>query len=145
MDDVVQETLVSGFLHSKSGYDRSRGPFRRWLYGVVRTKCADYRRRSKLHLPLDIDVPDPSTDEDKRARDREEQLALVKNALGVFLETSKISRRDLEIFTLKMSGMSSKEIAAKCGCSEGHVNTVVRKVYMWLRQLLGTDYETRAE
>ena len=54
VDDVLQETLLSGWM-ALPRFDRRSG-FKAWLYGIAVHKCIDYvRRRGRLQVELPLD------------------------------------------------------------------------------------------
>ncbi len=45
-DEVLSETLMAAFeAHRQKRYDRSRGRFRTWLFGIANNKVRETRRR----------------------------------------------------------------------------------------------------
>lgn len=49
-DEVLSETLTAAFeAHRQKRYDRSRGRFRTWLFGIAMNKVRETRRRYGVH------------------------------------------------------------------------------------------------
>ena len=151
--DVVQEVLAQAAQHLSDYLRRRPLPFFPWLRQMALDRLIDlYRRhvlagrrsvtREEMNLPL---LPDESAlllaarlfapDGDPEVHyEREETCARVRRALG------RLSERDRDVLVMRhLEGLSSREIAAALGITEGAVNVRHLRALRRLGALLGKD------
>lgn len=126
-EDVIQETLVAMMkLFPELKYDRKRGAFRAFLYGVLKNKVMGAMERYRLtaegrvifstdYLENDVrDIPDPCDRTNDPVSERIEILREIWAMLirRVFAE-GKYSKQTQSIFLLSVSGEHTIEEIAK--------------------------------
>jgi RNA polymerase sigma-70 factor (ECF subfamily) len=149
--DVVQETLAAA-VHELPGYLQQRPlPFYPWLRRLALDRLAELHRRHivarKRSVLRERQIPPPLSGESSRelaeqllARGSNPSSRLRREELlnGVRFALAQLGERDREVLVLRhLEQLSTPEIAAIMGTSEGAVYTRHLRALERLRALLG--------
>jgi RNA polymerase sigma-70 factor (ECF subfamily) len=117
-EDLVQETLIA--VHSRRAtYDPGQ-PFTAWAYAIARYKLIDALRRGRAHLRAPLEDADalfvaPDAEAAMAGRDLDRVLARLP------------ARTQALIRDVKITGLSTREAAAKHAMSESAVKVAVHR------------------
>jgi RNA polymerase sigma factor (sigma-70 family) len=129
VDDVVQLVLCEAASSPHRPDDPAR--VRRWLYGILRHKIADYHRRPKREEPTDLDREPLARESD--AGDPQEVRSLLAWAMRE-LPPGMDSRRTLEWLLRESEGETLEEIAMAEQLSPEQVRQRVSRLRRFFRQ-----------
>lgn len=126
--DVAQEALLRLFRHLRK-LDREAN-LKAWLYRVTINLCRDAMRCRSGTAELSADEPSPEIDPETAAssEQRKQALAAALNRLPE-KERAAIVLREIE-------GLSTREVAATLGSTEGTVRSQIFSARMKLRELV---------
>jgi RNA polymerase sigma-70 factor (ECF subfamily) len=117
-EDAVQETFLT-VVNGAPGYDRTRGSFAGWLFGVARHQLLRRLRTERPYLPIEPETADPQAPDDPHAELAERQdLALLRRAI---LGLPEHYREALVLCGLQ--GLSYEDAAQALGCAVGTVRS----------------------
>lgn len=130
-EEAVQDVLISIW---KRGSDlRLHGALRPYLYGAVRRRCIDYRRRRKKPGRQQLDAATDYAGEDgPEELLREKEL---RHALQYALEAMPERRRMVFVLS-RYQGLTYNEIAAVLGIKKGTVEVQIVRALKFLRERL---------
>lgn len=129
VDDVVQLVLCEAASSPHRPDDPARA--RRWLYGILRHKIADYHRRPKREEPTDLDREPLARESD--AGDPHEVRSLLAWAMRE-LPPGMDSRRTLEWLLRESEGETLEEIAMAEQLTPEQVRQRVSRLRRFFRQ-----------
>ncbi|MDJ0751936.1 MAG: sigma-70 family RNA polymerase sigma factor [Ardenticatenaceae bacterium] len=144
-EELTQETFWRVWQNA-SGYQKSRGSFVNWMYGIARNLAIDaIRRQKKIHFQALSDSFDAEEDgpsayvaaddhdvfEETWIRDRREHIA---RALSQLPE----NQRNIVVWTF-FEGKTRREIAAEYDIPLGTVNTRARLALQKLQDILSIE------
>lgn len=137
--DQAADTTAEVFTKAMSTIGKFRGnSFRSWLFTIARNAVIDrYRARKPLgELPATLVSPQPGP-EDIAIR-RETNLEL-RTAL------THLTEQQQDVITLRLAGLSGKEIAAAMDMSHGAVKATQVRAFARLRELMTPHMELQRE
>jgi RNA polymerase sigma-70 factor (ECF subfamily) len=117
-EDLVQETLIA--VHTRRATYDAGQPFTAWAYAIARYKLIDALRRSRSHLRAPAEEAEAlfvpaGADAAMAARDLERVMA-------------SLAPRTRELIRdVRITGLSTREAAAKHGMSESAVKVAVHR------------------
>jgi RNA polymerase sigma-70 factor (ECF subfamily) len=131
--DIASDLNSQVFARAYAALPRfASGSFRGWLYAIARNLVIDEYRRQRPTSPLDaaghVPIDQPGLDEQVIAADARAQLHGALNQLG------SVQRN---IVTLRLEGLSGKEIAERLGMSHEAIKSAQYRAFARLRTLLG--------
>lgn len=142
-EDVAQTTLLEFARVYATGFDRSRGRLRQWLFGIARNQVAYYRRQ-KRRQPHGLSpdsrstafldrVPGPA--EMDEGWEREWRGFVIDSCMAQVAE--EIEPTTLEAFRLfALCGLPTSEVALALSMTENAVYCAKRRVVARLRELV---------
>lgn len=138
-DEGLAEDLVSkSFYKAFIGSHQSKGPFKYWLFRVLKNHFIDLKRKKHASLTLDTYskfIPDHSMKEPLKyyiEKDRNQRLYRHLMALE-----PEVYREALYLFYYV--GMSIREISGTIGRSENHTKTTLHRARKKLGKILKED------
>ena len=150
-EEIVQDVMLAVFeQRDVFQYDPARGRFRDWLYGLVRNKVAEFRRRPAERVRAsggDSDGGLMDVDSDDSEPDETWQRAFEEALLVVLLDVVRreLNPRTYQAFELSaLHEMSGKEVARISGISRNAVYQARKKVFARLREL-GAPYRENGQ
>jgi len=134
IEDIVQETLLA--LHqNRHLYDPSR-PAAPFLYGILKLRGAEVRRRRQRHAGREAELDDAALAVSTPAT---QEHATGARQLGEAL--AALPARDREILELvKMQDLPLAEASARSGLSVPVLKTATFRAIARLRKLMGADH-----
>lgn len=129
--DAVQETLARlwhkrwrlGMMEEKKSF----------CMKVLRNQCVDIIRKQKQFKSVDVAMIDLA-DNSESAESAESRYEQLEKALAT------LSPREQELVRLRfIEQHSSREVAEEMGLTEGHVNTIMCRVYSRLRKQMSDE------
>jgi RNA polymerase sigma factor (sigma-70 family) len=142
--DVLQETVIKMFRHGFARYDRARGRFTPFLFGVVRDCAIDaLRRRAKrgsreVELDSNICVEGPVAPDISPlgAAELRGQQVLTALALDYLLLKGSFAAKTVEIFKrVVFDDVSPAEVAKVFNTSRGNVDQAKSAILKKLRPM----------
>lgn len=131
--DVSQEVLRS-VAAGPLQYDPERGPFRSWLYGIVRNKVNDFLHRRSRHpsgtggsdvLELIRNVPDAEDEAERWEQEYQRQLfAVAAEKVRAVVDDSTWQA----FWQTAIDGRPARDVAQALGMSEGTVYVAKSRV-----------------
>ncbi len=139
--DVAQETFLRFIESYRAGrYERSRGRLRAWIVGIARHRVHDlFRSRDRRHeRPLaagDLDVP--GEDEFLRVWDEECRAHVLRRAMEVLREVSRISEEKLRAFErIFIDQQGVEDVAREMGMTRDEVYQAKFRCLERLREIV---------
>lgn len=145
VEDVVQETLLSAWLHGSRFAHRSS--LRTWLTAILRRRIADAVRRLSRDLPSvadmasdrlrDDDGRSPALSEQDRAADSidPERLLESRQTLAeVMARLAVMPPRIIKLVELRAMGLSNEEVAHEMGMPPARSALLTHRVRQQLRR-----------
>ncbi|MDN6195944.1 MAG: RNA polymerase sigma factor [Atopostipes suicloacalis] len=133
-EDLVSETFYKAFI----GANYSKGPFKYWLFRVLKNHLIDLKRKKSASLILETHskfIPDRSIKEPSKSyieKDRNQRL--FKHLMALEPE---VYREVLYLFYY--GGMSIREMSKTIGQSENHTKTTLFRARKKLGKILKED------
>jgi RNA polymerase sigma-70 factor (ECF subfamily) len=133
-EDAVSQVFLNAY-KNRGAYDPKKGLYSTWLYAITRNVVREAQRRtgrSRTDGYFDewetLECQDPRPEDALLTQERVEALA---DAL------EKLPERERDILLLRFySGLSSREVAARMGLSDGNVRYLQSRAISRLRGLL---------
>ena len=113
-EDVLQETYLRALGAARSGEYRGRASVQTWLYRIATNVALDWLRSREL------EVRSAATTDASEARDARQLASTELRELQTELDQLPADQR-LALVLKELEGLSSREVAAVLGCSEGAV------------------------
>jgi len=139
-EDVAQTSLLDfSQTYVAGGYERERGRLRDWLYGIVRNRIKNFRRRKDREVPADPAADGPFAELAARADldeiwEEEWRDAVIRQCLReVRREVEEQTYRAFELFAIQER--PADEVAAELGVTPNTVYGAKRRVMERLREL----------
>lgn len=134
-EDLVSETFYKAFI----GSHQSKGPFKYWLFRVLKNHLIDLKRKKTASLTLDTHskfIPDRSIKEPSKSyieKDRNQRLFRHLMALE-----PEVYREVLYLFYY--GGMTIRDISKNIGRTENHTKTTLFRARKKLGKVLKEDH-----
>ncbi|MBV9010135.1 MAG: sigma-70 family RNA polymerase sigma factor [Verrucomicrobia bacterium] len=142
--DVLQETVMKMFRHGFARYDRKRGRFTPFLFGIARDCAIDALRRKAKRNQREVELDsaifhnlqiDPSQNPMGAAELRGQQV-LVATALDYLLLKGSFAPKTVEMFkALVFDEVSPDEVARMFNTSRGNVDQAKSTILKKLRPM----------
>lgn len=133
--EAAEDATSVIFAKALAGLPRFRGPsFRAWLFGIAHHVVVDVYRGARRDLSLDAaqEVDDPAASPEDVALAGETTQALT----AALVHLTPDQRQVIE---LRLTGLTTAEIGAALGRSQGAVTVAQHRAIRRLRQLLAHD------
>lgn len=133
-EDIASETFVKA-LESVKKY-RERGvPMQAWLFKIAHNLVVDHLRRVSKHKTVPMD-----TIEIRAGADPEAAAEMSAQLESVAVALRSLTEEQREVVRLRFfGGLTSREVGALLGKSDGAVREMQRAALEKLRRLLGED------
>ena len=132
-EDMTSEVFEKAFKKLNTFEDKGL-PFGAWIFRIARNSLIDHlRKHEKARVEsLDEVLPaeEPGKDFDLCSIDRK----ILKEKVWEVVQ--KLPEKQQEIWSLKLTGMSHKEIAKAIGTTENNVNVIMHRSLSKLKKLL---------
>ncbi|MFQ5807865.1 MAG: RNA polymerase sigma factor, partial [Phycisphaerae bacterium] len=144
-DDVLSETLVALFQAYQAGrYDRGRGRFRAWVFGIAMNKVREVRARAarqRAHESPESSAPEPAAWTSDADFDADIERTLACQCLdAVRARVAPLTYQAFDLYAMK--GRSAEDVSRMLGVdksavyvAKSRVLSSARKEYEGLRAL----------
>lgn len=128
--DVAADTTSDIFMRALNSIGSFRGDsFRSWLFAIARNAVIDRYRTARPVTELADHVPAVSPGPEATALQRETGSAL-------YAALQHLTEQQREIVSLRLAGLTGKEIASAMGTTHGAVKATQARAFVRLRELM---------